>query len=105
MARNFQPKVRFKQLSLFPDRLCSAYLLAPDSPKKAFYRIWIEKNACIYTVCKESGAGDKVLDKRSWPFETFEDAQKLYDRRIKSKTNPDRKAPRKYLLIDQVLNA
>ncbi len=105
MARKFHPKYRFKQLSLFPDQLCSAYLVAPDSPQKAFYRIWIERNACIYTVCKESGAKGRVLDKRSWPFEKFEEAQKLYDRRIKSKTNPDRKSPRKYQLIEQVQRA
>lgn len=105
MGQKFYPKYRFKQLSLFPDRLCSAYLVAPDSPQKAFYRIWIERNDCIYTVCKESGAKVRVLDKRSWSFEKPDEAQKLCDRRIKSKTNPSRKSPRKYQLIEQVLNA
>ena len=105
MARKFHPKERFKQLSLFPDRLCSAYLVAPDSPQKAFYRIWIESNACIYKVCKESGAKARILDKRSWSFEKLEEAQKMYDRRIKSKTNPDRKSPRKYQLIEQIQHA
>ena len=107
MARKFHQNDRYKQLSLFPDRLCSAYLVAPDSPQKAFYRIWIESNACIYKVCKESGSGAKarILDKRSWSFEKLEQAQKMYDRRIKSKTNPDRKSPRKYQLIEQVQHA
>jgi hypothetical protein len=105
MARKSHQNYRYKQLSLFPDRLCSAYLVAPDSPQKAFYRIWIESNACIYNVCKESGAKARILDKRSWSFEKLEEAQKMYDRRIKSKTNPDRKSPRKYQLIEQVQHA
>ena len=104
MARKFHQNYRYKQLSLFPDRLCSAYLVAPDSSKKA-YRIWIESNACIYKVCKESGAKARILDKRSWSFEKLEEAQKMYDRRIKSKTNPDRKSPRKYQLIEQIQHA
>ena len=69
MGRKFHPKYRFKQLSLFTDRLCSAYLVAPDSPQKEFYRIWIERNDFIYKVCKESAAKVRVLDKRSWSFE------------------------------------
>ena len=104
MAWKFHQNDRYKQLSFFPERFCSAYLVAPDSPKKA-YRIWIESNACIYKVCKERGAKARILDKRSWSFEKFEAAQKMYDRRIKCKTNPDRKSPRKYQLIEQVQHA
>jgi hypothetical protein len=40
-----------------------------------------------------------VLDKRSWPFENFEEAEKVFNRRIKEKTDPERKSPRKYKLI------
>lgn len=93
-----RPK-NYRQISLFPDVLCSAYLVATDSPKSAFYRIWIESNAGIFTVCKESGGKDKVLDQRTWPFDCLEDARKLFDLRVKSKTNPHRKSPRKYIII------
>ena len=56
-------KGKFGQLCLFPDIVCSAYLVAGDSPKSAFYRIWIEVNAGLYTVIKESGIKDRVLNK------------------------------------------
>jgi hypothetical protein len=92
-----RPKAR--QLSLFPEKICSAYLVATDSPRCAFYRIWIEFDADIFTVRKESGVGNRVLDKRAWPFDTHDEARKLFDRRVKSKTNPDRKSPRIYTLV------
>jgi hypothetical protein len=41
-----------------------------------------------------------VLDRRYWPFEVLQDAEKLYEKRIREKTNPVRKSPRKYKLID-----
>ena len=93
-------KGKFEQLGLFPDIVCSAYLVAGDSPKSAFYRIWIEVNAGLYTVIKESGIKDRVLNKRAWPQASLEEARKLFDRRIKEKTNSERKSPRKYQLID-----
>jgi hypothetical protein len=70
-------------------------------PKRAFYKIWIEVDAGIYTVLKESGVMDKVLDKRAWRYETLDEARNLFDRRVKAKTNPYRKSPRKYQLINQ----
>jgi hypothetical protein len=91
-----RPKAR--QLSLFPDRVCCAYLVA-DSPKSAFYRIWIESDAGTFTVFKESGIRNRVLDRRAWPFDALGDARKLFDQRIKYKTNPERKSPRKYTLV------
>lgn len=91
-----KPKIR--QLSMFPDIVRCAYLVA-DSPKSAFYRIWIEADAGIYTVLKESGIKGRVLDKRTWPQESLEAARKLYDRRIRDKTNPERKCPRKYTMV------
>ncbi|MGD8846165.1 MAG: hypothetical protein PVJ84_08005 [Desulfobacteraceae bacterium] len=48
---------------------------------------------------KESGVRDRVLDKRTWPFDTLDDARKLFDRRVKSKTNPQRKSSRIYTLV------
>jgi hypothetical protein len=55
--------LKLRQLSIFPEIVCSAYLVA-ESPKSAFYRIWIEADAGIYTVLKESGIKGRVLDKR-----------------------------------------
>ena len=66
---------------------------------RAFYRIWIEAAAGTFTVHKESGIRDRVLDKRAWPFDSLDNARKLFGWRIKSKTNPERKSPRVYTLV------
>jgi hypothetical protein len=92
-------RLKHIQLGLFPEKICSAHLVATDSPKKAFYRIWIESDAGVFTVRKESGAKDTVLDRRAWSFGSLDAAEKLYDRRIKAKTNQERKSPRKYALV------
>ena len=93
-----------KQLSLFPDIIRSAHLVAADSPRKAFYRIWIEANAGLYSVRKASGVGSKVLDRRRWPADTLDQAVKMFEKVVADKTNPNRKSPRKYRLINSVHN-
>ena len=46
----------------------------------------------------------RVLDKRIWPFENFEKAEKVFNRRIKEKTDPNRRgSPRKYKPIETVV--
>ena len=92
-------KPKFVQRSLFPEIICSAYLVAMESPKVAYYRIWIEFDAGVFTVRKESGIRDRALDRRAWPFEALDDARKMFDRRIRAKTNPERKCPRKYTMV------
>lgn len=84
------------QLTLFPEVVEFAYLAIPGKPKGAFYRIWIEENTGVYSVCKESGTKGRVLDRRRWMVEDLAHAQKLFTNKVKSKTNPDRKSPRKY---------
>jgi len=83
-ARRISERPKARQLSLFPEIICTAYLVATESPKSAFYRIWIESDAGTFTVRKESGFRDRVLDKRAWPFDSLDDARKLFDRRVKS---------------------
>lgn len=94
-----QTQPKYQQISLFPEIICSAYLMATESPRSAFYRIWIEANAGLFMVCKESGGNDRVIDQRAWSFDSLEDARKLFDRKVKSKSNPDRKSPRKYTSV------
>lgn len=89
-----------EQLDLFTHKLKSALLVAGDSPRKAFYKIWIEQALDDYKIVKESGIKDRVLDRRIWPFTNIQEAEKAYQRRINAKTNPDRKSPRKYRLIN-----
>jgi hypothetical protein len=58
-ARRHSKSPKAKQLSLFPEKICEAYLVA-DSPKSAFYRIWVEEDAGIFIMRKESGTRDRV---------------------------------------------
>jgi hypothetical protein len=88
-----------EQLNLFTVKVNSALLVAPDSPRCAFYRIWIEDVDGSIRVVKESGVKGRVLDRRIWLFADFQEAEKAYQRRIKAKTNPDRKSPRKYKVV------
>jgi hypothetical protein len=88
-----------EQLNLFTYTLNSAFLVAPNSPRQAFYRIWIEDADGAIRVVKESGVKGRVLDRRIWPFADLKEAEKAYRRPIKAKVNPDRKSPRKYRLI------
>ncbi len=96
--------MQIEQLNLFTVRVSVAYLEAADSPRKAFYRIWIEDTDGKIKIVKESGAKGRVLDRRVWPYQDFQEAEKAYHRRIKAKTNPDRKSPRKYSLLKMVEN-
>ncbi len=76
----------------------SAHLVAIDHPRPVFYDIRIEGCARGYRVCKESGIQGRKPDRRVWRFETLAAAEKEYRRRIRSKTNLQRKAVRKYVL-------
>jgi len=85
------------QLNIFePVSIKEVYLILPDSPGQTFYNIRLETYHGQYLVKKESGTRGKVWDKRSWTFDFFEDADKYFKRRIKEKTNRNRKSPRKY---------
>ena len=90
---------KFTQGDLFGQILKAAYLLSPDSPKKAFYTLSLELEFNQYVIKKKSGFGDRVLDRRRWVFDTLSDAEKSFDRRVKQKTRPDRKSPRSYVEI------
>lgn len=88
-----------EQLSLFTKRLKTSHLIAKDSPRIAFYNIWIERIEDNYRIVKESGVKGRVLDRRAWPAKNFDDADAKFQRRIRAKTNPMRKSPRKYTLV------
>jgi hypothetical protein len=88
------------QLRIFDSRMIkSAYLVAPESPRQAFYNLWIERHEGAFRVCKESGAGGKVLHRQAWTFETSEDAEKCFHSRMKEKANPNRRSRRKYRFL------
>ena len=75
-----------------------AYLEAPESPRRAFYLLWIEKTRRGFRVCKESGvgAGCATLHRKAWECDTIEEAEKLFAKVVRRKTRPNRKSPRQY---------
>jgi hypothetical protein len=76
-----------------------AHLIAPESRRRAFYRIWIEDSGSGFRVCKESGASGKIWDRRAWELGSLEEAERLFARRIREKTDPERKRPRIYRAV------
>ena len=52
-----------------PTLIKSDSLIAPDSPRQAFYNIRLFAYKNIYTVRKESGAKGKTWDVRLWKFD------------------------------------
>ena len=86
------------QLSLFPETFKDTFLVAPGSPKKAFYHIWIENYRDVYFVKKESGNQNKTLDTREWVFREYDTAVKYFEKKVRDKINPQRISPRKYTI-------
>ncbi len=85
------------QLNLFkPVSIKEVCLIVPHSPGQTFYNIRLEVYGGKYLVKKESGTRGKIWDRRLWTFESFDQAKKYFERRIKEKTNRNRKSPRKY---------
>lgn len=83
------------QLHLFPT-VTQFVELEAHSPRRAFYRLMIEECQGQFSIIKESGANDKVLDRRQWPMKSKSHAVKKFNRILKEKTNPSRGSPRKY---------
>lgn len=89
--------IQLKAFQVTPHEI--AYLAAPESRRLAFYTIWIETFEEGFRVCKESGGLGKVWQRRAWEFDSLQDAEKLFRKRVKEKINPERKSSRKYRLI------
>ncbi len=89
-----------RQLHLFEPILLKDVHLRSGSPRLAFYRLSLFSKPGRYEIRKESGAGDRVMDKRIWRFDQYVRAKKIFDRKIHEKTDPNRKSPRKYYLAD-----
>ena len=91
-----------RQLNLF-ERVVLRFdhLIAPNSPKRAYYKLWLEVRHGRHTVRKESGTLRHRLDERTWPFNSLEGAEKFYQKKIKEKTARARKKSRKYISVPQ----
>lgn len=84
--------------------LKTALLQDENSPKKAFYKLYLLQTEEGYLVRKESGASGKILDCRNWPKPTFQEAEKLFLAKVRCKTNPSRKSPRHYQVTGRQLS-
>ncbi|MBF0230048.1 MAG: hypothetical protein HQK63_10775 [Desulfamplus sp.] len=91
--------LKYAQKDLFKYLVEQVSLYVPDSPRKTFYKLYLEFEFNNYVIRKESGIGCKVLDRRVWSYESFEKAEKSFNKRIHQKTRPDRKSSRKYIEI------
>jgi len=80
--------------------ITSIRLIAPESPKKAFYALNLLKDEKGYHVAKESGYGASVLDRRIWLFPDEIRAFRFYNSKLKEKLNPNRNSPRKYVIAN-----
>jgi len=92
---------KYTQKDLFGCVLKQRYLFDPNSPKKAFYSLFLEINFGQYLIRKESGIGSTVLDRRLWAYDSLEKAEKSFNRIIHQKTRPDRKSSRRYIEIPE----
>jgi|GEM_PF-1446553 len=78
--------------------LRTAYLIAPDSPRQAFYHLRLEQTPLSCRVVKASGAGGRVWHRQVWEFATLAQAEAMFAQRLRQKTNPIRRSQRKYRL-------
>lgn len=85
------------QLKLFPVILHATFLES-DSPKHAWWYIYIEECMGEYAVVKESGVRGSILDIRRWPMKSDKDAIECYRSKCSQKLDPNRKSTRKYYM-------
>ena len=77
-------------------------LVAEESPREAFYQLLLEElPADGYLIRKISGTKDAILHEESYHRESEVAAMELVEAKIRSKTSPARKGPRRYRLLYQ----
>lgn len=87
-----------RQLELFESEVLRFdHLVAPGSPKQAYYKLWLEIRRGRPAVRKESGTRSHRLNERTWPFESLEEAENFYRKKIEEKTSRTRKKTRHYV--------
>ena len=76
------------------------YLQDLDSRKQAWYELLIYQIDNGYLVHKNSGAGERKLNSETWFRPSLTEADNKFSRIVKDKTNPDRKSPRHYKIVN-----
>ncbi len=67
--------------------------VAANHPRFVYYNLWLEEFMGSYRVKKESGITGRKSDRRTWGYDSYEDAEKEFDRKLKSKSNPFGRSP------------
>lgn len=73
----------------------SIYLVAVESPRKAWWYLELFEVFGNFFLFKASGIENRRLDLRQWPMPDLATAEKEFDRRVRQKLDPRRKK-RKY---------
>jgi len=79
-----------QQMSLFPNTVRKIKLVA-DSPRKAWWSLAIIEVYGLYFLIKKSGTKAGLLDTRKWPAKNYDKALKIFEKKVKLKTDPNRK--------------
>ena len=71
-------RLGFEKGRVMENSIKKALLIVINSPRQAFYMIWINKGDQFFRVCKASGAQGRVLHRQAWEFESLEEAEVLF---------------------------
>jgi hypothetical protein len=82
--------ISHRQMSLFPNIVRKIRLVA-DSPRKAWWSLAIIEVYGSYFLIKKSGTKAGLLDTRKWPAKNYDKALKIFEKKVKLKTDPNRK--------------
>ena len=72
--------------------------LKAQSPRNAFYVLTLERITDGFLIRKASGANGRVYDREAWFRESLSDAERMFTKILREKTNPCRKRPRRYVV-------
>ena len=72
--------------------------LKAQSPRNAFYVLTLERITDGFLIRKASGANSRGYDPEAWFRESLSDAERMFMKILREKTNPNRKNPRKYVV-------
>lgn len=81
--------------------ITESLLVAEDSSRKAFYRLFVEKVEGGYVIRKVSGAHGRILHEEMYWRPDINSAVAFFRAKIASKTSPERRSPRKYRVIHE----
>ncbi|MBW2021254.1 MAG: hypothetical protein JRI39_15140 [Deltaproteobacteria bacterium] len=71
--------------------------LKAQSPRNAYYVLTLERVTDGFLIRKASGANGRVYDREAWFRERLSDAERMFMKILREKTNLNRRRPRSVL--------